>query len=59
MPHEMIEMTSPHGRPTEGKGLRKYVVGVLAFLGLVFIITEIIRALLGRGFLLFYLDLWL
>ena len=37
---------------------KKYLVGILAFLGLVFILTEIIRALLGKDFLLFHVDLW-
>ena len=37
---------------------KKYLVGALAFFGLVFILTEIIRALIGKSFLLFYFDLW-
>ncbi len=54
----MIELTSPHGRPTGGKSVKKYLVGILAFLGLVFIVAEIRRAALGDRFWYFYLDFW-
>ena len=38
------------GKPPKKGVFKKYLVGVLVFFGLVFILTEISRALLGIGF---------